>query len=60
MYVSFSNSVLCLAVMCTFVIYKRLSWVGNQQRDLGKPSYKKKAKQSYRWEAARHPIPCGE
>jgi hypothetical protein len=27
-----------LAVMCIFVIYKCLSWYGDQQRDLGKPS----------------------
>jgi hypothetical protein len=30
------NSVLTyLAMMCIFVIYKCLSWVGNQQQDLG-------------------------
>jgi hypothetical protein len=39
MYVSFCNSVLTyLAVMCIYVIYKRLSWDSNKQRDLGKPS----------------------
>jgi hypothetical protein len=42
------NSVLMyLAMMCIFVIYKCLSWVGNQQRDPGKPSQKKIAKPSY-------------
>ncbi len=27
-----------LAVMCIYVIYKCLSWAGDQQQDLGKPS----------------------
>jgi hypothetical protein len=27
-----------LAVMCIYVIYKCLSWDGDQQQDLGKPS----------------------
>jgi hypothetical protein len=31
---------MCLAMMCISVIYKCLSWDGNQQRDLGKPSWK--------------------
>ncbi len=29
-----------LAVMCIYVIYKYLSWDGDQQQDLGKPSLK--------------------
>jgi hypothetical protein len=29
-----------LAVMHIYVIYKCLSWDGNQQQDLGKPSLK--------------------
>ncbi len=60
-YVSFCNSVLTyLAIMCIFVIYKCLSWGGNQQQDLSKPSQEKIAKPSFRWEAAKRPIPCGE
>ncbi len=38
--------------MCICVIYKCLSWDGDQQRDLGKPSHW--------WEAVRQFIPCGE
>ncbi len=44
MYVNVSscNCVLMyLAMMCIFVIYECLSWVGNQQQDLVKPSQKK-------------------
>ncbi len=35
-------AVLCvvLAVMCICVLYKLLSWDFDQQRDLGKPSWK--------------------
>ncbi len=46
--------------MCIFVIYKCLSWGGNQQRDLSKPSQEKIAKLSHQWEAAMRPILCGE
>jgi hypothetical protein len=42
------------------MIYKCLSWDGNQQQDLGKPSQEKIAKPNYRWKAAKHTIPCGE
>jgi hypothetical protein len=38
---SCNNVLTYLAVMCIFVIYKYLSWDGNQQQDLGKPSQKK-------------------
>jgi hypothetical protein len=48
-----------LAVMCIYVIYKRLSWGGDQQQDLGKPSLKI-AKPSHQWEVVRHPISRGE
>jgi hypothetical protein len=44
-----------LGVMCIYVINKCLSWDGDQQQDLCKPSLKI-AKPSHQWEVVRHPI----
>ncbi len=58
-YVTPCNSMLTyLAVMCIYVIYKCSSWGSDQQQDLSKPR-QKTAKLSDRWEAVKHPIPCG-
>jgi hypothetical protein len=46
-------------VMCIFAICKCLSWGGDQQQDLGKPSLKI-AKPSHPWEVVGHPISRGE